>query len=366
MFEETTISNDIIFDSQGFDDALFPDFLFNPLFNEDFIEDYNKTHTLLSDDDDDDDEKERLEYLSKAARKIRKKRKNYEKYLQDVDIYNEYMEALARKYGGWSILKNCINEDLVNELIPPKPELKADRYTKTLLKAGLVPLTKVSEPDFSDFWEIYDLMYGNPEELTQEEIDHKVRKKEKEELKRAFDSYARDERRTGLFKDMKYNPGFDFIVEYYNQAAKGYYNTTRDDKYSMGFVERVKEERLNACLPDVYREKEPTELYAISGARLVSKKQSEQMEIIKALYEQGFNIDNNSMNKSTVKMVRKELGIKKPMTDKELKKWNKRQKRREREIKSRDSELSKLLTGNKWTFEDNDDMLSFTLKDLKR
>jgi len=369
MFNDQNYGSDMIYDSQGFDDSLFPDFLFSPSFNEIFLDDYEKRFTSLTDDVEDEVEKERLEYLARAARKLRKKRKNYEKHLADVDIYNEYMQALADKYGGWSILRNCIMEDAIDDYIPSKPQLRANRYTKMLLKAGLVPLTKAAEPDFSNFWENYDLMYGKPEELREEEMHKKLKKKERAEIKRAFESYYKEERRTGLIKDMKYNPGFDFIVEYYSQASKGRYDTTRDDKYSMGFVERMKEERLNECLPDVFKDRENQGMYAISNARLVSREQTEQMEILDALYSQGYDIfsgKRSGMNKAAVKFMKKKYGIEKPMTDKELKKWNKKQKKREAEIRSRDNEIARLLTGNKWTCENLNDQISFTLKDLKR
>ena len=75
------------------------------------------------------------------------------------------------------------------------------------------------------------------------------------------------------------------------------------------------------------------------------------------------------MDKKAVKLIRSQIGATEPMTKKEMKKMKKKAKKdRERIERRRDSNelLEKTLLGNKFSFREDGDTLSFRLRDVYR
>lgn len=91
---------------------------------------FNDDYHLPDDDYFDSD------YMSRV-KKIRRRYRNYFDYLDAVQLYNEYMDSLAEKYGGKRNLKLQLMLNKVHEYLPNFPELRKIRKFKYARKNKL-------------------------------------------------------------------------------------------------------------------------------------------------------------------------------------------------------------------------------------
>lgn len=343
------------------DDSIFPDFLFEPMFN-----DHEDKYFEIGISEDP---------LVKKARSLRKKYSNYFDYLDALHVYYEYIDLLIDKYGSWSVVKNTYKVGLLEDVLPSKPRLKKSRRNKEYLQSGILPSRKIIEEDTSEDF-IEASRYAMPDK-TGKDVDetlefNKIDKKTRKMLRKSIERIRGTSRRKNLYSNANNNNGADFIIEYLNQASKGYYDNIGKRK-EPSVVELYKEDLRLRDIPEEIIESEMlanTQKYV--GGRMIRGKDFEQIEIAKDFYSSGIDIFGNMskpMNKNAVKMLRQSIGAmdSKPMTKKELKKLKKKQKKEKERLNRQidnDKTLSNILLNNKFGFEKSGSTLNFRLKDL--
>jgi len=364
-------------------DNNFPDFLFNPVYNE-FGDNYYQIG--ISSDP-----------LVIKARSLRRKYSNYFDYVQAMEVYNDYMELLSEKYGGKSIIKNTLKarrkaeysnnydeveayETLFDDIIPDKPELKNKKKNREFLRAGVMLSNQTegeSLPEESIKESAEDL-FGNPSGINIDEMDifNKPPKRIRKSLERASCKIAAKQRKENLFSKFGNNSGADFIVEYMNNASKGYYDNKGTYK-ERSLKEIVKEEERRLSMPpELYEDEMTADISTISSFgsssnRMVKKSELAQIEIAKELYSIGIDVTGNmskNMDKKAVKAVRRFIGVEEnfPMSKKELKNLKKQQKKENRRLNEQqdnDRLLRDTLLKNKFSFDKNGSSLNFRLRD---
>lgn len=215
------------------DNSYFPEFLFNVMFN-DFGDDYYKIG--VSSDP-----------LVLKARGLRKKYSNYFDYLEAMHIYNEYMDMLIDKYGSLSIVKNSYKAGVFDDILPSKPRLKRSKKNKEFLRVGDIPSHKILESGDNEIEFIESARELLPNKFGEdiEEIDmfKKPDKKTLKRFRRASEKIQGYSRRKNIYSNKGNNNGADFVIEYLNQANKGYYDEIGKEKnYQLWrFIKRMKD-----------------------------------------------------------------------------------------------------------------------------
>lgn len=353
---------------KGSPDNIFPDWLFKPAFN-DFDDEYYERSFAES-------------KLQLQVKKIRRKYNDFFQWQEAMSIYNEYMQEMVNKWGSLSVIENSLEAETMPDFIPTKPKLKNNKKNREFIRTGRVPTRRIVELPTSDEDIIALARQLYPNQMGEDiSIDDKVNltKEEKLAYKRMQMQSERKERRQNMYRRVGSSRGTDFIVEYLNQAKNGVYNSSgirkKDnfDDETRSLAEKAKELEHQLTTPQyILDEENATETNLVHG-RIVKRREQEQIEIYKILYEQGFNVVrsmNSRMNKRSVKMVRAQIGATEPMTKKEMKKLKKRNRKDQARIQRRKDEcagLSEMLLGNKIKeseMRDDNGNITFRLRDL--
>ena len=345
-------------------DDIFPDFLFNPMFN-DFNDNYYQ-QSFAKDE------------IISQVKKLRRRYSDFFDWSDAMGIYEEYMESMLDKYGSMRVIKNALDVDMMPDPIPEKPKLKQTRRNKQYMRAGITPSRPIDNPvEVSDneILAIARQVFPNAtgEDVSEEDSKKKLPKSVRKSIRRMQEDLAGKDRRKHLYRSVG-NNGTDFIVEYLNQTKRGIYDSSGHytGETNMSLMDIVREqERIDSTPPEILEYESDNGTEIVNG-RLVRRRDNLKLQIYKELYAEGIDVIGNfgkSMNKQAVKMVRSAIGDTEPMTKKEMKKVKKKAKKeRERLERRQDSNslLEKTLLGNKFDFSNNGNSVSFRLKDIYR
>lgn len=347
------------------DNSIFPDFLFNPVFN-DFGDNYYQK-SFVTDE------------MSAIVKRLRRRYNDYFDWLEAMDMYHEYMNMLIEKYGSMSIIKNALKADVLDETVPAKPRLKNNRKNRQFMRAGVVPTKPCMAVPLSKEDVLAIARQAIPgkmgDDVHEEDSYKKMPKKMEKQVRDMLDKIAGKDRRDNLYRSVGSSSGTDFIVEYLNQTKRGIYDSSGNRTSStdgMTISEIMEEnERISMIRPELL-DMEDGEQTEIVNSRLVRKKDRVQMEVIKELYSAGYDVFrklNRTMDKKAVKMIRSQIGATEPLTKKEMKKVRKKARRDAEKIEQRrdnNALLEKTLLGNKIDLRQDEHSLSFRLKDVYR
>lgn len=348
------------------DSSLFPDWLFRPIFN-DFGDNYYEKSFANT-------------RLITEIKRLKRRYNDFFEWIEACEIYKEYMQTMIEKYGSKRTIKNALELDMLDDPIPAKPKLKNNRTNRQFLRAGVIPSQRIIDVPI-DKDEILAIARQAFPEATGENVDEsdnfkKYPKSAMKRIRRIQEQMEGQNRKMNLYRSTGNNHGTDFIVEYLNQAKRGKYGIQKEDlSDTLSLSERVEEyRRIQETPPEILEhelsEKEST---ITSYGRLVNRKEQERMDLFEALYKEGYDIFGKfgkTMDKQSVKMIRRRVGATEPATKKEMKKLKKKQKRDQRQIeKRRDASdlLERTLLNNKLNLDrDDSGNLSLRLKDLYR
>lgn len=119
--------------------------------------------------------------LEKKAKKIRRRYKDFASYSEAVNIYNEYMLTLAKKYGGIKMLKFHLKHKSVDDFIPSFPRMKNTSMNKFIMKNKIV-LSGVKSASPNDNIENILQCIQPPEDLPDNFPVEKIKDKEVKEI----------------------------------------------------------------------------------------------------------------------------------------------------------------------------------------
>ena len=347
------------------DDNLFPEWLFNPVYN-DFGDNYY-SRSFAEDE------------LTTIIKKLRRRYNDFFEWAEAIEMYNEYMDKMIEKYGSIRVIKNALEVDMMEDPIPSKPKLKNNRKNRQFLRTGIAPSRKIVDVVIPDEEMLAIARQAFPDTMgeTIDEADSlkKLPKEQAKRLKEIQQNLAGRSRRDNLYRSVGNNRGTDFIVEYLNQAKRGVYSSSgiKEETENQSLVDIMEEmDRIADTRPELLEDETESQTTYKNG-RLVRKSDEIRMQILEELYKEGIDIFGNmtkNMDKKSVKMVRSRIGATEPMTKKELKKHKKRNKKEQARIQRRrdaNSILEETLLGNKLDVHtDSNGNLNLRLRDLFR
>jgi hypothetical protein len=200
----------------------------------------------------------------------------------------------------------------------------------------------------------------------------KLDKKTKKMIRQQVDQLAGRDRRKNLYSSNRTNNGADFIIEYLNQATKGFYDDKGEYK-DKSLLDIIKEdEKYEFIPPELIDDEYLANTNSIVGGRYVNAREQQKIDILKELYGLGIDVIGSygkSMNKQSVKLIKSKIGDVEPMTKKDLKRAKKRSKKERNlieQVRDNDRVLEKALLSNKFEFSKNGDSINCRLRDIFR
>lgn len=344
-------------------DDQFPSWVFNPTYNE-FDDNYYQ-QSFVED------------RLMMDIKKMKRRYNDFYEFMDAIETYNDYMEMMVDKYGSMRTIKNSMEVGLIDDPIPAKPKLKANKKNKLFLQNGIVPSRKTDVLQLSSE-EIVEMARRMQPDKDGSEVDegdmfNKVPKELKEEMKRANRRLSGQSRRQNMYRTVGSNRGTDFIVEFLNNAKRGVYDTEYDKHGENTSIVDIAKDivRERDIPPEVLEDEQSPNKTIVYGSRLVNARQKQQIEIYKELLEAGFDVmhqlGHSGLDKKAVKMIRTSIGDTTPMTKKELKRAKKKAKKDAARIKRRadaSDVLQRTILGNKLDTYEEGGMINLRLKDI--
>lgn len=343
----------------GNDNSIFPEFLFKPITTDLAVED--SYFEIVNDE------------LLHRIKNVRRRYNNPYKYLDSMDIYDEYMEGIYEKYGNKKVLARCIKHGYVREYIPDQPKLRKNKSNNAIIKHGIIPSREITPFDPDVLPQTQNSKSDNIEMVNYTELKD-MPKYLKRAIKESDQRLIVNSRRKSLYNTGHNNPGFDIITEIMNDL----YNTSvgkAGNIETTGLADRYKayDKALNQTEIDRYHDEMETSVIVNGVYR--KKKDMELVELYKSLNDMGFdvaaNLKSSGMKKESIRMITNKIGIMKngPATKKDKKKFAKKAKQEQQRMtnkrKGNDILNDMLLNNRVVNFDDDDDgLMSFTYDSL--
>lgn len=352
-----------------YDDSLFPDFLWIPLFNE--FNDSEEFYQAIETDYED------MQLVLRLKRKYR----DFYKWQEAMMIYDQYMDYLADKYGSISVVKNSLEEGYyLDDFVPPKPKLKRTWENKQIMKSGILPARRVVQKmDYDNLKELSDKMFG--EVVVNPEDHYLPESNDKKAIKRFAKAVNKEDaiQRVKNLKTRKNYQGTDIIQDFYNRMQSNYNEygqriNRRDDTESISEIsERMEMEKYIDPEIAAYEESLLTNPIVTVNHTQVRKERADQLAIMKAMLNEGYGIEaisGNSMDKRAVKMLKAQLNITDPANTMDFSRMSKKQKKkakkklRKQRERSRitDESIQSILSRNK--ISDDVDNINYRINNL--
>jgi len=350
-------------------DNRFPNFLFNPIRNVFENDIYDKTF----------DESNPAVI---RAHSIRGKTKNLDRYLSDVEAYDNYMHYLAETEAGGDIhlLENFISsdEDENTFYLPIKPRLKKNSPAYEMLKLGIRPSVRTELPDYDEIIEFTEAQ--NP---ALQHIDERVpydptkrpSKEIRKEVRKVFETAARNNRIRGLYSGESVNDSLELLRGFISNYGATAYDAEGAKYGELSISEMIKMESNEKYDIGINKDPLDTKVKVAHNGRIVSNREERNLEIMKILYqasgiETAFDVSKGKgMRKSAVKLAMREVGIVDPVGKDDVKKFKKKEKKRKQMLQANlrgNQEIARTLSRNRFNFDDNDDILAMNLGELFR
>lgn len=315
----------------------FPDMLFNPMINE-FDDNIGQAYWT-----DFDESNEMIDRAMNIGGLI----KDYRRYLDELEIWEEYMEILAEKYGSVELVERGAEIGTIPEFVPRKPVLKKTKRNKALFREGVIPSRKLINPTFEGYFEFVkpDI---DPEwkEISEDAMFEKVDKNTKKILRKYANKMLVRDRLNQYTTDSRKSEVFRQINEIYASLNKGGYR--KDQNTDFISLKQLKKERKKMELtPDHLLDAQyDVSMLGINmyGSTLIDTAKRRQMQLIRDLIDAGYDPyrfgSNGEITKNEIKFVLSKMGSEVPENVKNGKLWKKMEKKKKKKMKELENTVS--------------------------
>lgn len=354
----------------------FPDFLWEPAQN-DFNEDgFDDTHLYIDMGLGKTEVANGAEIMD-SIKDLKNRYKDYFDYIDALDIWNRYYDFIEDTYGSFDFFIELVENGQCTVPYKRKPKLSKAKKNKHLLEIK-VPISRINRAEGLTDEQIKQLAQELPDQLEIYEDYYEyttlladLNKKEEKRLQR--ENRIRNYRKTSSVDTSgSFNP--DALMAYItgdtnstNYGANLWTKPLSEDidafhEYD-GLDEDLKKDMMGLR----------TRHYIDSsyGVLMETGQTADDIDVYSELAKNGYDVGimmkNSSMDRKAVKMITRSAGLGEELSPKKAKKLKKKRAKEERKLYehlSANEGVRNILTKNKITFSPEDNMLSFTLKDI--
>lgn len=353
----------------------FPDFLWEPVQN-DFSDEYSIDNHIYIDMGLGKIEVNNGGEIMDSIRDLKNRYKDYFEYIDALDRWKQYYNFIEDTYGNFDFFADMAINGGTTIPFKRKPKLKNAKKNKYLLEIN-VPISRIDREDGLTDDQIKELGDELPDQIEIYEDYYEYitlladfNKKEEKRLQR--ENRIRNYRKTSSVG----TPDSDAFMAYINgEVSSSNYGASinrrplSDDieafheydgldedlkKDAMGLRNKPVMDMSYGVLMETGQTKDEIEVYT---------------ELAKAGYEVGIMMKKSNMDRKAVKMITRNVGIEDDVSPKKAKKLKKKRMKEERKLYeslSANESVRNILTKNRVSFNAEDSMLSFTLKDIMK
>lgn len=353
----------------------FPDFLLEPVQN-DFSDEYSiDKHTYI------DMGLGKIEVnnggeIMDSIRDLKNRYKDYFEYIDALDRWKQYYNFIEDTYGNFDFFADMAINGGTTIPFKRKPKLKNAKKNKYLLEIN-VPISRIDREDGLTDDQIKELGDELPDQIEIYEDYYEYitlladfNKKEEKRLQR--ENRIRNYRKTSSVG----TPDSDAFMAYINgEVSSSNYGASINRRPLSDDIEAFHEyDGLDEDLKrDAMGLRNKPVMDMSYGVLMETGQTKDEIEVYtelaKAGYEVGIMMKKSNMDRKAVKMITRSVGIEDDVSPKKAKKLKKKRMKEERKLYeslSANESVRNILTKNRVSFNAEDSMLSFTLKDIMK
>lgn len=311
-------------------DQKFPNMIFNPIINtfgdlgKNYWTDFDESNELID-----------------RAMTLGGKFKDFNEYLDAMDVWNEYMELLADKYGSVEIVEVGAKEGTITEFVPRKPQLKKTKKNKEILKSGIIPSRRAFKPTYIGFFDfIKDDIDSSWKDISEDRMFDKVDKETKKMLKHHANKLTIKNRMNMFSTASAKSDAFLMAEEYYQTLNRGGYRHDIKSGEYMSLTQIKKERKRIDNTPEwlLDEELDPNncKIRMVGNGRFVNQQKEREMMVLQDLMRMGFNpmeLATDKVTTKAIKMIMESDDGTLPDSVRQGKMWKKLQKKKKKAMK---------------------------------
>ena len=341
----------------------FPEMLFSPVINQ-FEDDIGKNYWTDFDESNE---------LIDRAMTIGGKTRDYNKYLDELEVWNEYMSSLAEKYGSIEIVEAAAEDGVIPEFVPKKPSLKMTKRNKLLIKSGVVPSRKSFKPTYIGLYGFMDQsgeIDSEWEEITEDNMFQKMDKASRKAIKKYLNKHMVRDRMEMYTNSTTKNDAFATINEFYNTFGERGYRRQDDEFTSLTQLQKERE-RIENTPDHLLDEMFDTSYSGIDYVygKFTDTRKSRKLDIVKDMIELGYDPFRlgaaEGISKKEIKLIATDMSDVIPDNVKKGKMWKKLNKKKKKERKklakhtTQNSNIARLIN-NSFSVSDTEFLTNWT------
>lgn len=312
--------------------------------------------------------------IMKSVSQLKNRYKNYFDYIDALEVWQRYHDFIVETYGSFKFFEELVENDDVAFPLKKRPKLKNAKANKHLLEID-VPVSRIDRSQGVSDEVLIKLGAEMPPQLTiyedyYEYTEYLAKFNKAEELRLQRNSRIKGFRKTTSVGSPEGEAILNYLSGELSTAID--YGSARNRPLSDdieafheydGYGEELKNELLGLRSSIKI---DPNYGYLVETGHM-----DDEMDVYKELASAGWDvgqmIQNSSMDKKSVKLITNAIGVDEHISSKKAKKMKKKRMKAERKLYeqlSSDENVRSILTKNKITFSPEDNMISFTAKDV--
>ena len=350
----------------------FPGFLLEPVQNDFTDEGFDDNHQYINMGLGHIEVENGTEIMQPIYR-LRNRYKNYFDYIDALDVWQRYHDFIEDTYGSFDFFAEMVEQGTISFPLKRKPKLKNPKKNKHLLEID-VPISRINREDGLTDEQIKELGEEMPEQIEiyedyYEYITYLAEYNRKEERRLERENRIRNYRKTSAVGTPDQNAITEYLSDIIPENNYGISSRPLSDDIEAfhqydGYDEDLKKD-LMGLRNKISMDSDWGVICSYGGDR-------DTYEVYSALASAGYDVrgmvDSSTMDRKAVKLIESVApDIDTDQSSKKNKKLKKKRKKAEKIIYERMSAnetARNILTRNRVSFNADDNIMSFTLKDI--
>lgn len=314
--------------------------------------------------------------IMQSIAKVRNRYKNYFDYIDALEIWMRYYDFVEETYGSFDFFASLVEDGSTAFPLRRKPKLKNGKVYKQLLELN-VPISRINREDGNSDAEIAMICSQLPDQIEIYEDYYEymtflsdINAKEEERLQRA--NRVKGFRKTSSVNNSEMNAIVDYLSGEDSSRSTNNFGAISARPLSEEIEAFHEYDGLNDDLKrDAMGLRSQIRVDANYGMLISTGQTQDDIDVYSALHAAGYDVgmmlNNTTMDKKAVKLITGSIGYDEELSPKKAKKMKKKREKENRKLYKQltaNEGVRDILTKNRVSFSAEDNMISFTAKDL--